>query len=56
MNFIMSYEVDDKVFFENPIGNFAKKLNLNFYKLSVDQNLINTYNSSLYRNICCMEQ
>tara|TARA_B100000427_G_scaffold326629_1_gene335666 strand:+ start:838 stop:2058 length:1221 start_codon:yes stop_codon:yes gene_type:complete len=43
MNFIMSYEVDDKVFFENPIGNFAKKLNLNFYKLSVDQNLINTY-------------
>ncbi len=43
MNFIMSYEVDDKIFFENPIGNFAKKLNLNFYKLSVDQNLINTY-------------
>ena len=30
MNFIVNYEVDDKIFYDNPIGNFAKKLNINF--------------------------
>ena len=42
MNFVLNYEVDDSVV-ESPIGNFAKKLNINFYKLSVDKNLFNTY-------------
>jgi len=43
MNYIVSYEVDNKILFGNPIGNFAKILNLNFYKLLVKKNLINTF-------------
>ena len=43
MNFITSYEIDNKLLLGNPIGTFAKKLNLNFYKLSIDKNIINTY-------------
>lgn len=43
MNYILNYEIDEKLIAGSPIGNFAKKLNLNFYKLSVDKNIINTY-------------
>ena len=43
MNYIINYEVDDKIILGNPIGNFSKKLNLNFYKLFIDKNIINTY-------------
>ena len=43
MNYIMNYKIDENIITENPIGNFAKKLKLNFYKLSVEKNLINTY-------------
>ena len=43
MNFIIDYEIDDKLVSGNPIGNFAKKLRLNLYKLSVEKNIINTY-------------
>jgi len=43
INYIINYEIDEKLIFGNPIGNFAKKLNLNFYKLSVNKNIINTY-------------
>jgi len=43
MNYIASYEVDNKTLFGNPIGNFAKIINLNFYKLLVKKNLINTF-------------
>ena len=43
MNYIASYEVDNKVLFGNPIGNFAKVINLNFYKLLIKKNLINTF-------------
>jgi len=43
MNFIINYEVDGMLISGNPIGNFAKNLNLNFYKLSVNQNVINSY-------------
>ena len=43
LNYILNYEIDEKLIAGSPIGNFAKKLNLNFYKLSVDKNIINTY-------------
>jgi len=43
MNYIASYEVDKKMLFGNPIGNFAKVINLNFYKLLIKKNLINTF-------------
>ena len=42
-NFITNYEIDKKIIFGNPIGNFASELKLNFYKLTVNQNIINTY-------------
>ena len=43
INYILNYEIDDQLVSDNPIGNFANKLNLNFYKLSVNQNIIKTY-------------
>ena len=48
MNSIASYEVDNKILFGNPVGNFAKILNLNFYKLMVKKNLINTFKNLFY--------
>ena len=43
MNYIINYELDNKTVLISPLGNFANNLNLNFYKLVVDQNMINTY-------------
>ena len=43
LNYIINYEVDNKLITGSPFGNFAKKLNVNFYRLSVDQNIINSY-------------
>ena len=43
MNFVMNYEIDDKIITGSPIGNFANKLNINFYRLAVETNIINTY-------------
>ena len=43
MNYIINYDIDNKAISGNPLGNYAKKLNLNFYKLLVDKNIINTY-------------
>ena len=43
MNYVASYELDNKVLFGNPIGNFAKVINLNFYKLLIKKNLISTF-------------
>jgi cell division protein FtsA len=43
MNYIIDYEIDDKLINGSPVGNFAKKLRLNLYKLSVDINIINSY-------------
>ena len=43
MNYILSYMIDDKILIENPVGNFAKNLKINFYKLVVELNFINTY-------------
>jgi cell division protein FtsA len=43
MNFIVDYEIDDKLITGSPLGNFAKKLRLNLYRLSVDKNIINSY-------------
>ena len=34
MNYILNYEIDEKIVSDSPLGNFANKLNLNFYKLS----------------------
>ena len=48
MNYIINYEIDGKIILGNPVGNFANKLNLNFYKLSVDKNIINTYKNLFY--------
>jgi len=48
MNYIINYEIDDKIFNGSPLGNFANKLNLFFYKLSVDHNIINTYKNIFY--------
>jgi len=43
MNFILSYRVDENIIFNNPVGNYANKLNINFYKLLIDQNILSTY-------------
>ena len=43
INYIIGYEIDEKFIQGSPIGNFAKTLNVSFYKLSVNQNVINTY-------------
>ena len=43
MNYIINYDLDNKTISGSPLGNYVKKLNLNFYKLSVDKNIINTY-------------
>ncbi|MDC0192707.1 cell division protein FtsA [Alphaproteobacteria bacterium] len=43
MNYIINYDLDNKTFSGSPLGNYAKKLNLNFYKLLVDKNIVNTY-------------
>ena len=50
MNYIASYEVDNKTLFGNPIGNFAKVINLNFYKLLIKKNLIKTF-KNLFNNL-----
>ena len=47
MNYITNYEVDDKIFFSSPAGNFGEKINLNFYKLLVNKNIINTLKNLL---------
>tara|TARA_B100000676_G_scaffold2988_1_gene2777 strand:- start:598 stop:1818 length:1221 start_codon:yes stop_codon:yes gene_type:complete len=43
MNYIINYDLDNKTISGNPLGNYAKKLSLNFYKLLVDKNIVNTY-------------
>ena len=43
MNFIINYEIDDKLITGSPVGNFANKLRLNLYKLSVDKNITNSF-------------
>ena len=48
MNYILNYEIDEKIISGSPVGNFANKLNLNFYKIYVDQNIINTYKNLFY--------
>ena len=48
MNYIMNFEIDEKIISGSPIGNFANKINLNFYRLSVNQNIINTYKNLFY--------
>ena len=50
MNYIIDYGLDDKVILGNPSGNFAKSLNLNFYKLIISKNTINTY-KNLFEDI-----
>ena len=45
MNYIINYKVDGNLVSGNPIGNFAKELNLYFYKLFVSENIIKTYNN-----------
>ena len=48
MNYILNYEIDEKIISGSPVGNFANKLNLNFYKIFVDKNIINTYKNLFY--------
>ena len=48
MNYILHYEIDNKLVLNNPMGNFASSLSINFYKLSLDINIINTY-KNLFR-------
>ena len=43
MNYVLSYGLDNKILFNNPAGNYAKILNLNFYKLAVNKNIISTF-------------
>ena len=43
INLITYYEIDKKIITGSPIGNYAKTLDLNFYKILVDQNMIHTY-------------
>jgi len=47
MNYITNYDVDNKIFFSNPAGNFGEKISLSFYKLSVNKNIINTLKNLL---------
>ncbi len=50
MNYIINYDLDNKIISGSPVGNYAKKLNINFYKLLVDKNIINTY-SNLFEKL-----
>ena len=43
MDFILNYQVDNKIIFDNPEGNYANILKINLYKLLVQKNLYNTY-------------
>ena len=43
MNYIINYEMENKIIIDNPAGNYAKNLKVNFYKLLIEQNFINTY-------------
>ena len=43
MNFIINFELDDKIFVDNPIGHYTNNLITNFYQLLIEQNVINTY-------------
>ena len=33
INYIIGYELDNKMFFSNPVGNYAEKIKVQFYKL-----------------------
>jgi cell division protein FtsA len=48
MNYIINFEIDGKNVLDNPKGNYANSLGLNFYRLSVDQNIMNTYKNLFY--------
>jgi len=48
--FISSYELDNKLFSNSPIGTFGDNLKLNFYKFAVKKNYTNTL-SSLFKNL-----
>ena len=50
MNYIINYELDGKLIKGSPVGNYAKNLNLNFYKLSIHNNIIKTY-TNLFNNL-----
>ena len=56
MNYVINYEIDQKNFIGNPIGNFAKKLKLNFYRISVNKNIINTYKNLFFELNIHIEQ
>ena len=43
MNYIINYEMENKIIVDNPVGNYAKNLKVNFYKLLIEQNFINSY-------------
>ena len=43
MNYIINYEVDNILVNNNPSGNYANNLKVNFYKLLIEKNFINTY-------------
>ena len=43
MNYIINYEMENKIIVDDPVGNYAKNLKVNFYKLLIEQNFINTY-------------
>ena len=43
MNYILNYQVDQNIIFNSPVGNYANILDLSFYKLLIDQNILSTY-------------
>ena len=42
-NSIISYEIDDKLVFSSPVGNYAQKIKLNFFKFLVMKKYFDNY-------------
>jgi len=56
MNYVINYKIYQKNFIKKLIGKFSKKLKLNFYRVSVNKNIINTYKNLFFELKIHIEQ
>ncbi len=50
INHILSYEIDNQIVYNNPIGNHASKIKINFYKLLSKKHLLDNF-SKIFKNL-----
>ena len=43
INNIIAYELDNKIFYSDPIGNYAYNIKIYFYKLLLSKKLVNNF-------------